>query len=148
MEHWTKDFGPIFSQNEWVSLPLGPRCCLPVLTRPQFKTCLYARFLLWPHNTHTSRCNGPLKYPEFKVLLFFNSGRNPKRSLPQWFGANCKVHANTILFLWYIAFIYILQELSQNSACPTPTIIMNQNGLHFYYSYHFGSSIALYGTSQ
>ena len=73
----------------------------------------------------------------FKVLLFFNSGGNPKHSLPQWLGAYCKVHMNTSLFLWYIAFIYILQELSQNSACPTPTIIVHQLGLYFYYSYLF-----------
>ena len=102
----------------------------------------------WPHNTHTSRCNRPFKYPQFKVLLFFNSCGNPKCSLPQWLGADCKVHMNTISFLLYIAFIYILQELSQNSACPTPTIIVNQKGLYFYYSYHFSCNIALYGTSQ
>ena len=55
-----------------------------------------------------------------------NSGGNAKHSVPQWLGANCKVLMNTISFLWYIAFIYILQELSQNSACPTPTIIMDK----------------------
>ena len=58
------------------------------MTRPQFKTYLYSRFLLQPDYTHTSRCNRPCKYPQFKVLLFFNSGRNLKRSLPQWLGAD------------------------------------------------------------
>ena len=76
-------------------------------------------------------------HPHFKVQPAFqvptiqgtniiNSGGNPKHSLPQWLGAYCKVHMNTSSFLGYIAFIYILQELSQNSACPTPTIIMDQ----------------------
>ena len=76
-------------------------------------------------------------HPHFKVQLAFQvptiQGTNilqlkwePKHSLPQWLGADCKVHMNTSSFLWYIAFIYILQELSQNSACPTPTIIVDQ----------------------
>ena len=66
------------------------------LTRPQFKTCLYAR-LTFNHAGSTLQDATGFQVPtDSRCLYYFNSGGSPKCRLPQWLGANCEANTNTI----------------------------------------------------
>ena len=72
-----------------------------VVTRPQFKTYLLTQDQCKPSAVATiqaMRTTLPTSTFQDAGERHY-SGGYPKRSLPQWLGANCKAHTNTISFL-------------------------------------------------
>ena len=100
---------------------------LRLLTRPQFKTCLYARSIYPMHHSHnSSHVHRYFLHPHFKTQVK-DTIQVGTQSVVCLSGLEFTVKHTQTPLRFFCIYIYLhCTELNQNSACPTPTIVMDQ----------------------